>query len=70
MKEKVLNKVKNANNIQGVLYEQIVECGEGLISNPTTYYKVKYNSKEEYVDKVSPGTFVTYPTKENIWNII
>lgn len=70
MKEKLLYKVKNANNIIGCLFEQTVECGGGLISSPKIYYKVKYDSTEEYVEMVSPGTFVTCHTKVNIWNII
>lgn len=73
MKEKLLYHVKNANGINGNLYEHIVECGGGLISSPVPYYKVKYGlkeEKEEYVEQVSSGTFVTHTTKENIWKII
>lgn len=70
MAEKLIYNVKNANNIKGILFEVTVECGVGLISNPATYYKVQYDSTEEFVEMVSPGTFVTCHTKENIWNII
>lgn len=73
MKDKLLYHVKNTNGIKGNLYEQIVERGGGLISSPVTYYKVKYGleeEKEEYVEQMSPGTFVTHTTKKNIWNII